>query len=39
LSDMEAQRAELDEAITELQDQLKWGAEKIAAAKAKLSSH
>lgn len=39
LSDMEAQRAELDEAITELQDQLNWGAEKIAAAKAKLSSH
>ncbi|MEM8980481.1 MAG: MerR family DNA-binding transcriptional regulator [Pseudomonadota bacterium] len=30
LAAMEAQRAELDEAITELKDQLKWGAELIA---------
>ena len=38
LADMEAQRAELDEAITELKDQLEWGAQMIATTKAKLSS-
>lgn len=30
LSDMQAQRAELDEAIAELQDQMTWGAERLA---------
>ncbi len=30
LTDMEAQRAELDDAITELKDQMAWGAEKLA---------
>ncbi len=30
LADMEAQRAELDEAIAELKDQMTWGANKLA---------
>ncbi|PWE32330.1 MerR family transcriptional regulator [Maritimibacter sp. 55A14] len=33
LADMERQRAELDEAIDELKDQLKWGEQMIAALK------
>ncbi|MEM8580433.1 MAG: MerR family DNA-binding transcriptional regulator [Pseudomonadota bacterium] len=35
LADMERQRAELDEAIGELKEQLKWGAEMIKSLKAK----
>ncbi|MDJ0859893.1 MAG: MerR family DNA-binding transcriptional regulator [Dinoroseobacter sp.] len=35
LADMERQRAELDEAIDELKEQLKWGAEMIKSLKAK----
>lgn len=35
LADMERQRAELDEAIDELKEQLKWGAEMIQSLKAK----
>jgi DNA-binding transcriptional MerR regulator len=38
LADMERQRAELDEAIDELNEQLKWGAEMIASLKAKESA-
>jgi len=34
LADMKRQRAELDEAIADLSDQLKWGAEMIASLKA-----
>jgi DNA-binding transcriptional MerR regulator len=34
LDDMEKQRAELDEAIAELREQLKWGAEMIESLKA-----
>lgn len=30
LADMQAQRAELDEAIAELQEQMNWGAERLA---------
>ena len=30
LADMEAQKAELDEAISELKEQMAWGAEKLA---------
>ena len=33
LADMEQQRAELDEAIGELKEQMAWGAEKLAALK------
>ncbi|WP_425091163.1 MerR family transcriptional regulator [Tropicimonas sp. S265A] len=35
LADMERQRAELDEAIDELREQLKWGEEMIVSLKAK----
>ncbi len=35
LADMERQRAELDEAIDELKEQLKWGADMIKSLKAK----
>ena len=34
LADMEAQRAELDSAITDLKEQLKWGEQMIASLKA-----
>ena len=35
LSDMEAQRRELEEAIGELKDQMKWGADKLASIEKK----
>ena len=35
LSDMEAQRRELEEAIGELKDQIKWGADKLASIEKK----
>ena len=35
LSDMEAQRRELEEAIGELKDQMKWGADKMASIEKK----